>query len=275
LNLPKFLRETYKDYRDLASETSDALRGLGPYLGPWAAAIDPLQEAGIAALSDVADARQGEARAIIELAQRMIDPSYMDPTQDPAFVAALDAAVGPLERARARQLARVRAIAAGSGADLSSRMPFAESSATAQTDEQMKELAAMMTLAEIQSRRDASLKAPALFGQGYVLEENPGRLMSELGDYRRALITETEVKPRQMQFQEFVNAINRPMGPYQTFFGSVGAPTNQTTTQQNNPWVGLLQGALGGAALGSQLGKGTWGTAAGAILGGVAGALGG
>jgi hypothetical protein len=210
------------------------------------------------------------------MAQRMMDPSYMDVGNDPTLRAGIDASAGPLMRAREQALNRVRAIAAGSGASLSDRTPFAESSATAQIDEQMKEQAAQIMLNELQSRREASLQAPRIMGQGYVLQENPGRIQTEVGDYRRALDFETRVQPAQMAFQEQVNAASRPLGPYQNFFGTTGpAPPNTPNTRGNE----IVQGTLGGAALGGQIGGawggngGPWGTAAGAILGGIASSL--
>lgn len=272
ISIPKPFKKPFKEFKELSRAASADIAAVGPYAGPYRAAIDPRETEALTALTALGRSRTGVADPVLGLARRMLDPSFTDVGNDPTIRNAVAASVAPIEDARLRQLSQIRSVAAGSGADLGTRAFLEEREANRETDRVVGELTSKF-LAENLARREAlAAAAPGIYTQGLALEETPARLIGEAGTLARGLQQETVVDPQLMAFQEQINAPMRALLPYQTFFSTTGLPFNQTQTQSSGGGVGgALQGAMGGASLGSAFGP--WGMAAGALLGGVTGAM--
>jgi hypothetical protein len=254
--IPKDFKEAFVPFRDYSIEAFNQLQEIGPYSGPWVAGIQQEQEQALTGLENLANARMANnpAQPVLAAAGRYFDPNYLDVGNDPIFNSALTAALRPMEEARAGQLNRARAVAAGSGADMSDRAFLLEDQINTDVNRAIGDTAAQAAFSELGRREQLqTTTAPQLYAGALGLEETPARLLGEVGDTRRQLEQETVVDPQKQAFEEQIASILRPQTAMQGFFGTTGLPFNSRNTGGGGGGGGMgsiLSLVLGLAGLG-------------------------
>jgi hypothetical protein len=248
-----------------------------PYPGPTLAGFTPAQIAGQAAITNQA---QGQTGASTNQALQGLDfftsGAAMDPTRNPGLSGAIEAAINPIRSEYQNTvLPGITSGAVNAGMFGEGRQGVAEGLAS---DAYLRNVAnatanvvnpAYQTGLETTGR--ALAFAPAVLQAGY----GPGSALSAVGGQQQA------------QGQAEINAdINRyiqeqylPLMLAREIAGlAFGLPIGGTVTQSQGPGTSPFAGALGGAASGAAMGTMVmpgWGTAGGAIIGGLMGLLGG
>lgn len=244
--VPKEFRGVFNDFLGETNEAARQIEALGAYQGPWVAGIQPTQTEALGGLENLARMRMenNPGSQLVSAAQRYFSPEYLNIGSDPIFTNALMASLTPLEQSRVDQLNRVRAVAAGSGADLGDRAFISEQATNEGIDRTISDMVAQMTLSELGRREQLqTTSAPQFLAGAYGLEETPARLLGEVGDIRRQYEQETVVDPAKAQFEEELQSILRGQIPYQGFLGTTGLPFNSRNSG----------GGGGGGGLGSIL----------------------
>lgn len=248
------LKKPLQTYAKKVGTASTELEGLGAYKGPFAAPIEERQTEALGGLTNIARARNlnNPGDQVVNLAQSYLNPNYLNLENDPTFNAALRAMANPLNESRADQLNRSRAVAAGSGAELSDRAFVNEGNINTGVDRVLSDQVARAAMDEMARRQGIQTQvAPQMLAGGLGLQETPSRLLGEVGGAQRQLIQETQVEPQRLGFEESLQAALRPTVPYQNMFGVTGVPQKPVGGSSGGGGVGgILQGVLGLGGLG-------------------------
>ena len=253
----KPLKKPLIAFGKLAGTQSEQLKQAGAFTGPYVAPIDPRQTQALGGLETLARDRMtnNPGTQVKNMALGYLDPNYLKLDTDPTFMAALSAMSNPVNEARADELNRARAVAAGSGAEMAGRGFLQEDSINTNVNRVLSDMTAKATMEEMARRQGIQTQiAPEVLAGAMGLEETPTRLLGEVGGTQRELIQETEIDPARMAFDEQLAAILRPSVPYQNLFGATGVPQKAPSSSSGGGGGSILSSVLGLAGLGMMAG---------------------
>lgn len=180
-----------------------------------------------------------------DLARSTLSGEFLDPSTNPGLQGTLDAATGRImDEFQQNILPEIGSAAQRAGAFGGSRQGIAEGLAAGETSRAVGDTVSQILGENFARERGLQLatlqQAPALQAaevRGGLL---PSEILGQVGSARRSEAQAQESFPaqREMQMQQFL-----------TGFAPNFRRQTQTTQRRQNPWVGAMQGATGGAQL--------------------------
>lgn len=215
----------------------------------------------------------GQVDPITQYGQDLISGQYLDPASNPYLTDYIQTAIDPLTQSLMQEvLPGIRSEAIAAGGYGGSRQGLAEAGAVDAYLQQASDITTQMAAETYALERGYQQAAPETIGAALQLDLLAPTLTAEVGAAQQAeeqaLLDETYALWQMQQEQ--------PWMPLEQFMG-IMVPAGGMGTMTTEPGTGTnpIGGALGGAAIGAELGSVVpgLGTAWGAGIGGVAGAL--
>jgi hypothetical protein len=178
-----------------------------PYQGRFVAQADPLQNYSASLRESAANMLPTDmGQGTIRLGMDTAEGKYLNPETNPYLRGAVDAANrDTIEAYQRNLLPSLRSDATGAGAFSNVRRDLAEAQLTADTQRNLLDNASNIYLGNYAQERSNQMMAPSLIQQGVALNQLPGSVYGDIGEYRRQL-AQSEIENTLLSREEQIAA---------------------------------------------------------------------
>lgn len=248
-----------------------------PWQGPLSVGLSPEQSQSVALLKGQVPGLTNIGQPTIDLAQSQIRGDFLRPETNPYLRGTVDAAFRPVMETFSNSIVpslqydSIRSGAYGGEQDKDLRVQ-----ASSDLTRNLGDLSSQIYLQNYANERAIQQQAPGMLSAGVDLNQIAPTLLSQVGEITQgesARMLEDQIRRHELEQMAPWLGLNELSQLYGNVIPGGGTSSTSGRVGRTSALTGGLSGALGGAAAGTAILPG-WGTAGGAILGGLAGLFG-